>query len=90
MSSDAVRAAFRVFCSDKVKVRTVNGVAHEYNRHGGVGVPGGRSPEYTRALHELIVNLKARGYTRKQIREATGVSLQTISKHVNGKIQVKP
>lgn len=88
MSTEALRAAFRLLCSDKVQVRTVNGQTHEYNRHGGVGLPGGRSPEYTRALHDLIVTLKARGYTRKQIREATGVSLQTISKHVNGKIRV--
>jgi len=83
VSSAAHRAAFNLLC--KLGARTVNGSAREYRRRGGL--PGGRSPAATRALHEQIMVLKAKGYSRKATAAELGVSVNTVGLHWNGKIK---
>jgi DNA-binding CsgD family transcriptional regulator len=81
MSSEALRAAFRVLC--KLGVRTVYGRADHHN-----GNPGRRTIEHARELNGKIGDLHAKGLSRKEIKAELGVSVATVGKHLNGKIKV--
>jgi DNA-binding NarL/FixJ family response regulator len=82
-STKAQRASVHLLESGSVSVRTVHGRDPQYVR-GGDGRP---HETVTKKRHKRIMYLYRKGKTRREISEETGLSLGTISKHLNGRIK---
>lgn len=78
--TEAMRAAFRLFCStppDRVHTH------HQHPRPIGSGcLPMGRTAEDTERLHQAIVDMKKRGLRNLDIAFELNVSKMTVWKHL--------